>query len=1188
MLCPACQAQNASQNRFCEQCGAALEVGCPACGATTNPGARFCGACGHNLGETTERSARAPKPAAARDRNLAAYTPNHLAQKILTSRSAIEGERRQVTVLFADIAGFTALSERLDPEDVHAIVDGCFALITAEIHRLEGTINQYTGDGVMALFGAPIAHEDAPRRAVHAALGIQRAIREYARSLEADRGLRLEMRVGINTGIVVVGKIGDDLRMDYTAVGDTTNLAARLQQTARPGAVVISEATAKLVSGFFQTTDLGEIAAKGRAAVHAYEVVRARGRRARLDVAVERGLTPLVSRARELATLAEIFERAKAGHGQVAWIAGDAGIGKSRLVLEFRRQLAAGGATATWLEGRCVSFGQSIPFLPIIDQLRENFGIEEVDGEPEIIAKVETGMRAMGGLERHIPFIRYLLSVDPGDPAVTAMDAAARRKQALDAVSALVFRGAQLRPIVFVYEDLHWIDTSTEEYLGQLIDSIAAVPVMLILTHRFGYQSPFGSRSFFTTLSLHALSQEEALTMAGRVLDSPSFPPELATALMEKAEGVPLFIEEVTKTLLDVGVLRRDTGGYQIVKSMAEVNVPETIQGIILARLDRLGEDGKRTVQLASVIGRQFLVRLLEKISGLTGRLEGLLRELKALEIIYDQGLLPEPAYVFKHAVIQDVAYQSLLRQKRKELHEAVGLAIEELYADRLADHFAELAHHFMAGESWEKALDYGIRAADQAAHAFANVEAKHHYERALGAVKNVSPLPDGMTLASIHEKLGAVLNVLGESDAAVVQYQSALELVRAAGDRRREFDVLMGFSLTYNLAHRGEPALEHARNALEIARALGDPGLEAVALTERVQLLTAGYGRVVESTAEAEEALRLSSRIDDERLLARTRVFLGQMFVWRGDFDRGIENLGESERLAERSHSGFIVGMSTFMAGHAHLAKGDYEEALRTYERLRAYASSSGDKFFVARTPNVFGAVHLELYDLDEAIRLCAEGDEASRRAVPWPEPRGHSLLKMGLAHLERDQHGPADEYFRRAWQLLDEDVWYRWRWHIPLLRARGELERREGRHDEAWKYAQQSVDMAVETDARKHLSRALALQGEILAESGRPEEAIAKLREAATIARGIGAKRDMWLTEAALGRRLAELGRLDDAEAALESAARTIESIAEKLVTPRLRTSFLSAEPVRAVYRALARPAPDPASSFAAGALH
>jgi class 3 adenylate cyclase len=548
MQCPSCQTDNPPANRFCDQCGAPLEARCARCNAVLRAGARFCGACGHSL---AEKAAPAPATAQPPPRSIASYTPKHLAEKVLKARSAIEGERRQVTVLFADIAGFTSLAEGRDPEEVHQIVDRCFDAITAEVHRFEGTINQYTGDGVMALFGAPIAHEDSPRRATHAALGIQRAIRDLSRELEARQVPALRMRIGLNTGPVVVGRIGDDLRMDYTAVGDTTNVAARLQQAARPGSVLVSEATQRAIEGFFETLDLGELTVKGHAPVRAHEVLRPRGRRSRLDAAVERGLTPLVGRARELEILRERFREARSGRGQVVFVTGEAGIGKSRLLLEFRRQLAEENEDATWLEGQCVSFGQAIPFLPVVDQLRRNFGIEEIDGEPEIIAKIEHGMRRMGGLEAHIPYVRYLLAVDPGDPKVAAVDASARRARILEAVRALSLVGARIRPLVLVFEDLHWMDASSEEYLTSLMDSVASAPIVLVLTYRIGYAPPFGSRTFYTTLTLHALSHDDALAMAGGVLGSADFPRELGDALTAKAEGVPLYVEEVAKTLLD-------------------------------------------------------------------------------------------------------------------------------------------------------------------------------------------------------------------------------------------------------------------------------------------------------------------------------------------------------------------------------------------------------------------------------------------------------------------------------------------------------------------------------------------------------------------------------------------------------------------------------------------------------------
>ncbi len=812
MTCPSCNFDNPSAARFCEQCGTPLELKCPRCGATVSAGARFCSACGNQLVTPAAPSAEPShsEPRGARGPSAGAFIPDvpgHLAEKILSGRAALEGERRQVTVLFGDIANFTALSEKLDPEEVHRIVQRCFELVAAEIHRFEGTINQYGGDGFMALFGAPIAHEDAPRRAVHAALAIQRALGSFGKDLEKSSGLVVQMRIALNTGIVVVGRITDDLRMDYTAIGDTINLASRLQSAARPTSVIISEATHRAIEGFFDTVDLGELQIRGHAPVRAFEVTGARSRRTRLEVTAERGLTPLVGRERELAALQDLFREVLGGRGQVVFIAGEAGIGKSRLLLEFRRRLEAAGDPITWLEGRCVSFGQSIPMLPLIDQLHETFGVREDDGEPELIAKVEQGMRTMGGLEAETSYVRYLFSADPGDASVAAMDASARRKRLFDALRALMLRGASLRPLVLVFEDLHWIDTSTREYLDFAMDSVAGARVMVILTHRLGQMHPFPGRSFHTTLNLHHLSGAQALEMATRVLGTTEFPEELKIALEEKAEGVPLFVEEMTKSLVDLGFLERENGHYRVTRALEDLSVPDTMQGIIMARLDRLGGDGKRMVQLASVIGRQFVVRLLERVAGLSGKLEGLLGELKALEIIYEQGLLAEPGYIFKHAVIQDVAYSSLLVQSRKDLHRAVGEAIEELYRDRLTEHFGELAHHFARGEDWAKAMQYGTLAGDQAAHVFANAEAKKHYASALDAAAKLSTPPDWEALLTLHSKYAEILLNLSEYDDAAAEYLKALELARSAGDRRREMEALVWLSAAYDLSHRGEPA---------------------------------------------------------------------------------------------------------------------------------------------------------------------------------------------------------------------------------------------------------------------------------------------------------------------------------------------------------------------------------------------
>jgi class 3 adenylate cyclase len=494
MRCPQCGHDNPAQVKFCGECGTRIDGLCPGCGTRNPPTNKFCHHCGQALAPPPTPAARFPSPQS--------YTPPHLAEKILTSRTALEGERKQVTVLFADVSGFTSISEQLDPEDVHQLMNRAFELMLGEVHRYEGAINQFLGDGVMALFGAPIAHEDHAQRAVHAALGMQRVLHGYGAELQRTRGITFRVRIGLNTGLVVVGSIGDNLRMDYTAVGDTTNLAARMLNLAEPVQVVIAEDTHRVVSGYFITRPLGARAIKGKAEpVNAYEVVRTRGLRTRLEVGAERGLTPFVGREPELSLLQERWAEVKAGLGQVVFLMGEAGIGKSRLLLEFQRRLT--DEPVTWLTGRCISYGKEMAYLPIIDLLKHNFQVEEGDDDATISAKIERSMEALGAeLQPAIPYVKYLLSVPPGDDAVLSLDAQQRRLRLFEALRAMMLQGGQRRPLVLAVEDLHWIDKTSEDVLLHLVDSIPTARVLLLVTYRPGYENPFGERTYTTRLGL--------------------------------------------------------------------------------------------------------------------------------------------------------------------------------------------------------------------------------------------------------------------------------------------------------------------------------------------------------------------------------------------------------------------------------------------------------------------------------------------------------------------------------------------------------------------------------------------------------------------------------------------------------------------------------------------------------------
>ncbi len=695
---------------------------------------------------------------------------------------------------------------------------------------------------------------------------------------------------------------------------------------------------------------------------------------------------------------------------------------------------------------------------------------------------------------------------------------------------------------------------------------------MLILTHRLGYTPRFGTKSFHNTINLRHLTNEQTLEMATRFLGSELFPEELKSALTQKAEGVPLFVEEVTKTLLDLGFITRENGSYRMAKALGELTIPETIQGIIMARLDRLGEDGKRAVQLASVIGRQFLVRLLERVAGLTGKLEGLLTELKALEIIYEQGLIPEPAYVFKHAVIQDVAYNSLLLQRRKELHRAVGAAIEELYRERLAEHHAELAYHFTRGEDWSRAMGYGTLAGDQATHSFANAEAVEHYARAVDAASKL-PLISPGAVGDIRAKRAAVLSIIGRHQEALDEYARALACSRSANDRARESRFLLGLSWAQFNAHQLEAMLDTCDEAGALAAELGDPAIQASSAVGSAWSRGACYGTAPETINQAEEAVRLAETVKEPRLLAQASTVLGGLMQWNGAFDRAAEHLRKGLELAHEAHAGFVFGHGLFCSGHLSLSRGDYEEAVARYQQLGEYAQASGDAFWLARVPNCVGSISLELYDLDRALELQFEGEEAARRYSAWPEPLGHSLLKAGLVHLERTDYGRAEEFFLRAWELLEGDIFTRWRWQIPLLHARGALALARGQHDEAWRFASESLELARKAYARKHEARAQRLQGEILAATGRLKEGAPMLEASVRLAQDLKTPREVWMGSFALGKLLVRLGKDKEAEDAFKVATGTIEPIAAALKTDALIRCFLAAAPVLEVFRVLGR---------------
>jgi class 3 adenylate cyclase/tetratricopeptide (TPR) repeat protein len=1139
--CARCGKENRADARFCRGCGAALEAGCDACGASLLPDAAFCDRCGAPV-----RAAPAPS----------SYTPAHLAARIRATRAALEGERKLVTVLFADVVGSTTIAERIDPEEMRSLVDRCFGHMLEEVHRFEGTVNQFTGDGVMALFGAPLALEDAPRRAVMSALAIQRALGACREELRATCAIDLRVRIGIHTGLVVVGRIGNDLRMEYTAIGDTTNLASRLQTLAAPGTVVISEATHRLAGPFFETRDLGPQHLKGKSEpVRVFEVV---GERSALDVLAGRGLTPLAGRSRELTALDEAFAAAGAGRGRVVFVVGEAGIGKSRLLYEFRRTLTE--RPHAWVEGRCASYGGSIAFLPVVDMWRRSLSIDDRDDETTAAAKIDTGIDLLGAdLAWTKPYVRLLLSLPAGDDAVAASDAAVRRAETFRALKTLTLRAAEHQPLVMLVEDLHWIDAASEEYLAFLADVVPTTRVLLVLTHRPGHRHPFGDRSYHGRIMLAPLDDDAMAAMAGAVLAASALPDELRRLIARKAEGNPLFVEEVTKSLLEDGVLRRDGDRIVLARPLADVTVPDSIHGVLMARLDRLDDAPKQALQLASVIGREFALRLLARVTDVGEGVSALVGELRALELIYEKAAHPELAYMFKHALTHDVAYASILLQRRRELHRTIGVAIEELYADRLAEHYETLALHFGRAEDWTRAFDYHARAAEKALAAFASETVVVHCREALAIAARLGAAAAPERCQALEEMLGAASFYTSRFTDAGEAYARAATIatdVEAQGTNLAR----AGESLVWS--HRYDVAARTLEESVALARRHGLRGVEALALAQQAFQGVVTTGDFPRFAPLLQSALDAGSEAGSEEALAVARVYLFETLEWRGHYREAIPICEAVIASARRLRMAHHVMMAEWFIAKASCCLGDYGRALAMLRESTDIGERIGDRALRSRLFNTTGWL---LAEVGAEAGSRASNEAATRLALELGDSEIIANSQINLA-LNRIAIGDLDEAGVILEPLIAQaagasDPWMRWRWSVHVEHAVGRLALARREPERALASAERELAAARAIDARKLEVRAHNLRARALLVLERLDDAdgaIAGALEAAVaIAYPAGEWRALRLRAEAARRR----GRAIEADTAERHVAERVTALATTLPDDELRRALYAA---------------------------
>jgi class 3 adenylate cyclase/tetratricopeptide (TPR) repeat protein len=824
MECPRCQHRTLPDAAFCDECGACLEAACQACGQANRVVARFCRRCGQTLAP----SGRGQPP---RFVSPEGHLPQHLVDRILTSRAALEGERKQVTVLFADMTGSLELLTDRDPEEARGILDPVLELMMEAVHRYEGVVNQVMGDGIMALFGAPIAHEDHALRACHAALTIQRSIEQYATDLRNRQGIDVQVRVGLNSGDVVVRSIHSDLHMDYSAIGETTHLASRMEQLARPGTILITGSTLRAVDGLVDVKPLGDVPIKGlQAPVSTYELFAARHATARFQTQTPGRLSQFVGRATELAALQEALVRTRSGHGQIVALVGEPGVGKSRLAYEFIHSSSTHG----WMKllTYSISYGKQTAYLPVTALLKGYFHLAASDTVEQVRGKVHAGLAGLDEADT-APAILWLLDIQPtDDDRWNALDARVRRQRTIDALRRLLLRQSQAEPLLVVFEDLQWIDVETEGVLDALVEMLPTARIMLIVTYRIEYEHRWTSRTHYAQIRVDPLSPAAAEGFLQVLLGSdPSLGPA-KRLLLERGEGNPFFLEESVQSLVDRGALVGERGAYRLAAGSVSIEIPVSVQAVLSARIDRLMPPEKRLLQAAAVIGKDVSSALLVAVVGdSVEAIDQSLRKLQVAEFLYETSISPRE-YTFKHALTHEVAYAGLLQEQRKTLHAAALGALERLYAERLAEHVEALARHAVRGEIWEKAVDYLRKAGIAAATRSAYRDAVRWHRSAIAGLEHLSHNPDRLALEiDLRFELYTALLAQGDHAPIFELLSRAESLAVSIGDEKRLARTHGYLSMAHWWRADYVRALDTGHRALAAARALQHRPLEAVAL---------------------------------------------------------------------------------------------------------------------------------------------------------------------------------------------------------------------------------------------------------------------------------------------------------------------------------------------------------------------
>jgi class 3 adenylate cyclase/tetratricopeptide (TPR) repeat protein len=1014
-----------------------------------------------------------------------------------------EGERKTVTALFADIKGSTELERDLDPEAARAIVDPVLRLMMDAAHRYGGYVTQSTGDGIFALFGAPIAHEDHPQRALLAALAMQEELHRYAERLRKEGKPAVEARVGLNTGEVVVRAIETGGHTEYTPIGHVTNLAARMQTAAPSGSIAASEATRRLCEGYFEFRTLGPTAIKGLdAPVEVYEVVRAGPLRGHFEAAARRGLTRFVGRERELSELSRALELAMSGHGQIAAIVAEAGTGKSRLVYEFKATLPAG---CKLLEAYSVSHGKSAAWLPVLQLLYIYFGIADVDDPPTRRGKVSSKLAALDlALSDTLPYLFVLLGIQEDPDPLAEMDAQVKRRRTLEAIKRILLRESLRQPLIVIFEDLHWIDAETQALLDLLADSIASARVLLLVNYRPEYRHEWSGRSHYAQLRLDPLGGENAAAMLGALLGEGAELEAPRRLIAQRSGGNPFFIEEMVQALLEQGILTRN-GTVKLLRPFSQAHLPVTVQGMLSSRIDRLPPSEKELLQTLAVIGAEFPLELVKRTTqSSVDELEPELAHLQLGEFIYEQPSSGDVEYTFKHALTQEVAYHSILAERRKKIHERVGTAIEELYRGQLEEHLAELAYHYRRSPDVEKAVGYLKRAADQAAQRSSVVQAEEQYRDVISLIRGLPSTPDRDRL-DLGVQLGLTAVLIGKGWGAPAREESltrATELCDRVGERRELLGLLFQLGQFYISRLRWREARQLTERGIALAHSIGDQIQEGGAWYNLAESFF-WSGDLLAFKAQGEKASELLAGVPPEVLVSLFGFDLSFGFdLWMlvpwlaglvelilGRPDRSlewenrlVERAGSSSHIYSKAFGIFVanwiaaltrdlgrasvcartgrelsekqgftelLNYAIWFEGYARFWQGEREVGLAQLKRATEELEALGSRVTSSWRMACLAEAQLQLGELDAAESSLERAFEIVKTGEGWAEAEVHRIAAEAILRKPGADMLAAERRFEEAIALArrQSSKWWELRTTVGLAR----LLDKQGRRDEA-----------------------------------------------------------------------------------------------------------------------------------------